>query len=116
MGKGWMAAAACVLGMLPLPLSAATADGAPRHVRTPGPHVFAQDVEPVRRRRAPTQLTVRPRIIVRPAPATGIYPSPLPYNYPGPNAVRDCESHLVLEHRPSGDVLFPRMHCWWTRQ
>jgi hypothetical protein len=56
----------------------------------------------------------RTRIIVRPLRSdTGIYPSPAPYNYPGPNAVRECEANYVQEFRPSGTVIVPRMHCWW---
>jgi hypothetical protein len=74
---------------------------------TPG--LFAQGQTSVRRPR--TRITVRPSI-----PATGIYPSPLPYAYPGPNAVRDCTSWLATEYRPSGTVIVPRMRCWWTVQ
>ncbi len=36
-------------------------------------------------------------------------------SYPGPNAVRQCTSRLVQEHRPSGTVIVPDMHCWWER-
>jgi len=64
------------------------------------------------------QERVRPRIRVRPRlwSTPPIYPSAAPYNYPGPNAVRECADRLAVEHRPSGTVLVPQMRCWWTRQ
>jgi hypothetical protein len=36
-----------------------------------------------------------------------------PRYYPGPNAVRDCVANYIEEHRPSGTVIVPRMHCFW---
>jgi hypothetical protein len=32
---------------------------------------------------------------------------------PGPNSTRQCEARLVEQHRPSGTVIVPVMHCWW---
>jgi hypothetical protein len=32
---------------------------------------------------------------------------------PGPNSVRVCNAHYEQEHRPSGTVIVPRMHCYW---
>jgi hypothetical protein len=32
---------------------------------------------------------------------------------PGPNAVRECNAYYVQEARPSGNVITPRMHCFW---
>jgi hypothetical protein len=43
-----------------------------------------------------------------------IYPLPYPIEYPGPHAVRRCTSHYEVERRPSGDVVVPRMRCWWA--
>lgn len=43
-----------------------------------------------------------------------IYPVPYPIEYPGPNAVRQCASRYQVEFRPSGDVVVPRMRCWWA--
>jgi hypothetical protein len=43
-----------------------------------------------------------------------LYPLPYGIDYPGPGAVRECVSRLVPEHRPSGTVIVPRMHCWWA--
>jgi len=62
------------------------------------------------------QARPRPRIRVRPRSwsTPPIYPSPAPYNYPGPNAVRECRDWLAVEHRPSGTVLVPRQRCWWA--
>jgi hypothetical protein len=36
-----------------------------------------------------------------------------PRYYPGRNAVRDCNATYVLEYRPSGTVIVPRMNCFW---
>jgi hypothetical protein len=43
-----------------------------------------------------------------------IYPLPYPIEYPGPHAVRHCTSHYEVERRLSGDVVVPRMRCWWA--
>ena len=40
-------------------------------------------------------------------------PGPYEYEYPGPRGVRQCSSKLVQENRPSGQVIVPRMRCWW---
>ena len=57
------------------------------------------------------------RIVVRRAYPyyldASIYPRPDDVSWPGPNAVRECTSWLAREHRPSGPVVVPRMHCWW---
>lgn len=51
-----------------------------------------------RRRRAPTRLRVY-----------------RDYDYPGPNALRQCEAHYVQEFRQAGTVIVPRMDCRWVR-
>lgn len=51
-----------------------------------------------RRRRGPTRLRVYRE-----------------YDYPGPNAVRQCEAHYEQEFRQAGTVIVPRMRCWWQR-
>ena len=33
---------------------------------------------------------------------------------PGPNAVRICNAHYEQEFRPSGTVIVPKMHCYWS--
>ena len=73
-----------------------------------GPHVSATELS--------AQARARPRIRVRPRSwsTPPIYPSPTPYNYPGPNAVRECNAWLAVERRPSGTVLVPRERCWWA--
>jgi hypothetical protein len=35
-------------------------------------------------------------------------------HYLSPNAVRICNVHYEQEYRPSGTVIFPRMHCYWS--
>jgi hypothetical protein len=34
---------------------------------------------------------------------------------PRPLLYRRCTSWYVIQHRPSGTVLFPEKHCWWVR-
>jgi hypothetical protein len=34
---------------------------------------------------------------------------------PRPLLYRRCKDWYVLQHRPSGTVLFPQTHCWWVR-
>jgi hypothetical protein len=70
-------------------------------------------------RRAATPSTPpRARIYVRPQYPYrrfhSIYPLPYPVEYPGPHAVRHCTSHYEVEWRPSGEVVVPRMRCWWA--
>jgi hypothetical protein len=43
-----------------------------------------------------------------------VYPVPYRFEYPGPNAKRECVARYVEERRPSGTVVTPRMHCWWV--
>ena len=47
----------------------------------------------------PPPRHVRPRVEVGPPPI--IY--------------RRCTDWYELQHRPSGTVLYPQMHCWWVR-
>jgi hypothetical protein len=35
--------------------------------------------------------------------------------YPGQLLYRRCVDWYELQHRPSGTVLHPQMHCWWVR-
>lgn len=58
---------------------------------------------------------VDPNAPAEPPPRSRIEVRPLPQSEPGPNSVRQCTAWLAEEHRPSGTVVVPRMHCWWTR-
>jgi hypothetical protein len=70
--------------------------------------VPAPEAVPPRRSGRPLRrLRIYPRYEA--APDEDVYPR---YN-PGPNAVRDCNATYVEEHRPSGTVIVPRMHCFW---
>jgi hypothetical protein len=59
---------------------------------------------------------VRPRVRIYryPQPPFWEYPRPGVYSYPGPNAKRDCRAWYVVENRPSGAVMTPRMRCEWV--
>jgi hypothetical protein len=63
-------------------------------------------------RRARPQLRVTPRYPYRSYHT--FYPPPYDFEYPGPNAVRQCVGGYVTEHRPSGTVVVPRLRCWWV--
>jgi hypothetical protein len=71
------------------------------------------DAPPRQARRPKTRLLVRPVYPYR--HFHSVYPVPYRYEYPGPNAKRECVARYVEEHRPSGTVVTPRMHCWWVR-
>jgi hypothetical protein len=51
---------------------------------------------------------------VRPHPPVRIRVHPLTQTL-GPDAVRQCQSWLAPEYRPSGTVIVPKMRCWWER-
>ena|SRR5271157_2412599 len=70
---------------------------------------FAQS----RRMRARTRVRVMPAYPYRLYSTT--YPVPYKYEFPGPGAVRQCRSWLAPEDQASGQVIVPRMHCWWER-
>jgi len=61
--------------------------------------------------RARTRIRVTPAFPYRRFSTT--YPVPYEYEYPGPGGVRQCTSWLAKENRPSGQVIVPRMRCWW---
>lgn len=63
-------------------------------------------------RRPPTRLRVQPPYYPYRNYSTD-YPVPYEYEFPGPNAVRQCKARLVQEMRPSGPTVVPKMHCWW---
>jgi len=56
-------------------------------------------------------------------PERSTLPPPPPRRYvgqrieihPGRPLYRRCVDWYELQHRPSGTVLFPQMHCWWVR-
>jgi hypothetical protein len=68
---------------------------------------------PVVRKRPPTRLRVRPIYPYRHTSTP--YPPANNVDYPGPNAHRECTDALVVENRPSGTVIVPRMRCRWVR-
>jgi hypothetical protein len=82
--------------------AAAQSAGAPER----GTMEFAQS------RRPPTRLRVQPPYYPYRNYSTD-YPVPYEYEFPGPNAVRQCKARLVQEMRPSGPTVVPKMHCWW---
>jgi len=65
------------------------------------PHALAQGPPQTRDQRLPGS-----RVAVSP-PRIEINPRHLLY--------RRCKDWYVLQHRPSGTVLFPQTHCWWVR-
>jgi hypothetical protein len=65
------------------------------------------------KQRARTRLKVHPIAPYR--HTNSIYPVPYHFDYPGPNAKRECGARYVQEHRPSGTVVVSRMNCRWVR-
>jgi hypothetical protein len=63
----------------------------------------------------PYRVRPRVRIYRYPQPPFWEYPRPGVYSYPGPNGKRDCRAWYVVENRPSGAVMTPRMQCWWVQ-
>jgi hypothetical protein len=67
------------------------------------------------------QYNARPRTRIRVSPRcfyrkqSTDYPVPYECEAPGPGYVRECNSALVQEFRPSGTVVVPQMQCWWVR-
>ena len=75
--------------------------------------VTASDAFAQSESRARTRLRVRP---IYPYRRThSLYPVPDDFEYPGPNGKRECVDAYVIEHRPSGTVLVPRMRCRWVQ-
>jgi len=98
----WVALAGMVLSQ-GAAVQAQTAPSATRLAQAaPPPEAPTQRQRPLRR------LPVYPRRQLEP---DDVYPR---YD-PGPNAVRDCNVAYVEEHRPSGTVIVPHMHCYWRR-
>jgi hypothetical protein len=90
-------------GAFLVPASATMAQTAPSRTR-------AAQAAPDAKRAVPDRPLRRLRIYPRYEEGPDdVYPS----YYPGPNAVRDCTATYVEEHRPSGTVITPRMHCFW---
>jgi hypothetical protein len=55
----------------------------------------------------PSPIQQRPSVSPSASPRIEVNPRPLLY--------RRCTSWYVVQHRPSGTVLFPEQHCWWVR-
>ena len=63
---------------------------------------------------APPRRVYRPQARLRVTPNDSGYDTIYPHYNPGPNAVRVCNAHYEQEYRPSGTVIVPKMHCYWT--
>jgi hypothetical protein len=55
--------------------------------------------------------------VISPAAAQDVTPRGHPRIEVNPRApvYRRCTAWYVVQHRPSGTVLFPEKHCWWQR-
>jgi hypothetical protein len=99
---------AVALSLLVTSASAQTA-GQDRSARSSASEAFAQ-AQP---QRARTRIRVSPRCFYRTRALD--YPPPYECEAPGPGFVRQCDSWIAPEARPSGTVLVPHMRCWWQR-
>jgi len=104
------AAAACAALMAGIVPGAA----APRERAEAAPSSAGAGSVQSRPRRARPRIRVTPRRYYD-RHFSAPYPLPYDFEYPGPNAVRECRARLVQEARPSGTVVVPRMRCWWVR-
>src|SRR5215470_5443829 len=97
-------------GAVSAPRSAAPKGSAARTQPAPSAELSSQR----RPRRAPVRINVypgtvgRPGFSGRPAYFLDFYPRPYPYDWPGPNAKRECVGWLAQEARVSGTVIVPR--------
>jgi len=86
------------------------------HVAPPS-DLSAQQSRP---RRPRTRIVIHPRPIYPRGPigppgfGLDFYPRPYPYDWPGPDAQRECIGWLASEVRPSGPVVVPHRRCWWV--
>ena len=104
-----------IVALAVLACAAAFASGVSPSVAQPQPSVTGEP-EPLvrsRPRRARPQIRVQPLYPYR--RFHSLYPLPYDYEFPGPNARRDCAVRYVQEFRPSGTVVVPRVRCWWVR-
>jgi hypothetical protein len=105
-----MRLAATIVVALVLGPLAAEPSRALSEIQTVGAGSAAAQQQP---RRAKTRVLIRKTYPYR--HTHSIYPVPYRFDYPGPNAKRECVARYVEEHRPSGTVVTPRMRCWWVR-
>jgi len=105
MGRIEAAGAAIILAVLAMgPASVAVAQQAQPMIR------LAQAYPPY----AAPRRVYRPQARLRVTPNDEGYDTIYPHYNPGPNAVRVCNAHFEHEYRPSGTMIVPRMHCYWT--
>jgi len=97
-----------------------TAGAAPKTTAVQKGSAVSDISSQTRTRRPRTRITVYPRNYMFP-PGIGPrnfgvseFPRPYPYDWPGPNAKRECVGWLASEARPSGPVVVPRRRCWWV--
>jgi hypothetical protein len=63
---------------------------------------------------ASTEISAQTRLRIYPRRRGGELRPGDYYYYPGPNAVRICQSWLLRELRASGPVVTPQMRCRWV--
>ncbi len=87
---------------------------------SPAPAARAEQTQPVIRLAqaappdAPPRRVHRPQTRLRITPNNNGYDTVYPHYNPGPTAVRVCNAHYEQEYRPSGTVIVPKMHCYWS--
>jgi hypothetical protein len=110
MGKGRIAALVAAIGLAGAsPGQAVGASVAASARAAPAPSDFS-----AQRRTRPLRVYPAAGPVRRAATRIDVYPRPYLYEYPGPNAKRDCVSWLEPEWRPTGTVIVPRLRCRWV--
>jgi hypothetical protein len=92
-------------GVLVLPAKPGRTQSAPTGVQLAQAGSPDDIAPPIRTRRPTARLRIYPNY-------EGV-PEIYPRYYPGPNAVRVCNTNYVQEYRPSGTVIVPRISCFW---
>jgi hypothetical protein len=108
--------AALVAGVI----GVASTDVAPAEPLSPSERVMSpSELSAQRARRARPRITVHPRrledgSIGRSGNRFDEFPRPYRYEWPGPNAHRECIGWLEPEYRVTGTVIVPRRRCRWV--
>jgi hypothetical protein len=108
-----VAAGLVVLGFAPGTALAQSPEGATRAKARPSAQLRQNTARPARARTRIRVTRIPPVYPYR--LESSVYPVPYTYEYPGPNAVRQCTAWLATEYRLSGTVVVPRTQCWWER-
>jgi hypothetical protein len=114
MGKYQFAALVAVLGLTGLGGQFEAVAAPKAAVPQAAGEAAVSDLSTQRRRVRRARLRIDVYPWVRSGRRIDIYPRPYPFEWPGPNAQRECVAWLAPEARLSGPVIVPRQRCRWV--